>query len=122
MPWQIQHIFCLCCAILTGVYAQAQDPNRSDNLERKFKEKILWKDSTVRRFIQPDALLRQGTFSHRTDRGDIYILPYDNMPCLVPNMRNLAQMPGSSERMVPKDNMPNVTPRYRLPQPKKEHK
>lgn len=66
-----------------------------------------------------NTLLKQGRFSHTTSKGDIYVLPYDNMPCLVPNMQQTAPMPGSIQR-VPESRMPNAIPRRQIiPQNKK---
>lgn len=67
------------------------------------------------------TLLKQGRFSHSTSKGDIYILPYDNMPCLVPDTRQIAPMPGSIQR-VPDSRMPNATPRQQIIPHRKDEK
>ena len=58
-------------------------------------------------------LLEEGKFSHSTSKGKVYILPYDNMPCLVPNTDQVARMPGSIQR-APQNRMPNAMPKRRL--------
>ena len=60
-----------------------------------------------------NSLLSQGKFSHSNSKGKVYILPYDNMPCLVPDMQKVAQMPGSTQKL-PESRMPNVIPRREL--------
>ncbi|HKH60111.1 MAG TPA: hypothetical protein VKA49_04730 [Flavitalea sp.] len=60
-----------------------------------------------------NSLLSQGKFSHTTSKGKVYILPYDNMPCLVPDMEKVAQMPGSTQKL-PESRMPNAIPRREL--------
>lgn len=59
------------------------------------------------------SLLPQATFSHNTSKGQVYILPIDNMPCLVPDMRKVAGMPG---KIIPefKQGMPNAFPKQQL--------
>ena len=60
-----------------------------------------------------NSFLKQGTYSHTTSKGKVYTLPYDNMPCLVPNMRTVTPMPGSVQK-APGNKMPNATPRREL--------
>ena len=69
--------------------------------------------------IAKNSLLLQGTYSHSTSKGKVYILPYDNMPCLVPDMQQVAPMPGSIQKL-PESRMPNVIPRQELIPKKKE--
>jgi hypothetical protein len=83
---------------------QAQMPSPAIDTANKKSQEVMYLNST---------LLRQGSYSHSTSKGDVYILPYDNMPCLVPNMRQVAPMPGSIQR-VPESRMPNATPRREL--------
>jgi hypothetical protein len=52
--------------------------------------------------------LAKAKFSHNTSKGKIYILPGDNMPCLVPDTRKTIPMPGI--RPVPDKRMPNAFP------------
>jgi|GEM_PF-4751534 len=54
-----------------------------------------------------------GNYSHSTSIGKVYILPDDNMPCLVPRMHELASMPVSN-RELPQSKMPNAIPRKKL--------
>jgi hypothetical protein len=48
--------------------------------------------------------LSKARFSHSTDKGDVYIMPTDNMPCLVPDVKKSARMP---MRKLPQKPMPN---------------
>jgi hypothetical protein len=61
---------------------------------------------------QPPANMQElkPRFSHRTSKGAIYILPIDNMPCLVPY--STSKMPGQYNYRMP--DMPNPSPRYRI--------
>lgn len=68
--------------------------------------------------INPRGLLPQATFSHNTSRGKIYTLPIDNMPCLVPDMKQVATMPG--QYSMPEGRMPNAIPRQRIIPDEKE--
>ena len=56
-----------------------------------------------------NTTLSESKFSHTTSKGKVYILPYDNMPCLVPSMEKVAPMPGSVQR-YPNSKMPNALP------------
>lgn len=60
-----------------------------------------------------NSFLSQGKYSHTTSKGKVYTLPYDNMPCLVPDMQSVAPMPGSVQRF-PESRMPNAIPRRNL--------
>jgi hypothetical protein len=66
-----------------------------------------------------NGFLKPGSFSHSTSKGDIYVLPYDNMPCLVADTQQMAPMPVSIHK-VPPDKMPNATPRREMIPRKKE--
>lgn len=74
-------------------------------------------DTIDKKSLLPGAmknnLLSEGRFSHNTSRGKIYILPYDNMPCLVPNMDQVAPMPGLIQKF-PESRMPNAIPRREM--------
>jgi hypothetical protein len=56
-----------------------------------------------------EALNPGATIINRTSMGTIYNMPLDNMAVLVPNMKILEIMPGSSPyyRPAPRSNMPN---------------
>src|SRR5688572_25070053 len=54
------------------------------------------------------AWLAQGRLSHATDQGKVYLLPIDNMPCLVPDTKKVVPMPGI--RPAPRSRMPNAFP------------
>lgn len=52
------------------------------------------------------AWLAQAKPSHATSQGKVYMLPIDNMPCLVPDKKKTVPMPGI--RPVPDKRMPNA--------------
>jgi hypothetical protein len=54
------------------------------------------------------AWLAQARLSHTTDQGKVFVLPIDNMPCLVPDSKKVVPMPGI--RPAPKSRMPNAFP------------
>lgn len=99
-----------CCVLATTV--QAQVPS-------------LIKDTTDKKSQLRDYLNKtppQSIFSHETSIGNIYTLPYDNMPCVVPNITNIAKMPNSIQQL-PQAWMPNAIPRRELiPKPKSNKK
>jgi hypothetical protein len=70
-------------------------------------------DSAIRKVPLTPTLIDQGSYSHSTSKGKVYILPYDNMPCLVPHMNQVAQMPNSLQKQ-PESRMPNAIPRRQL--------
>lgn len=70
-------------------------------------------DSIQRKVPFTKTLIDQGSYSHSTSKGKVYILPYDNMPCLVPDMNQVAPMPGSLQKL-PESRMPNAVPRRQL--------
>lgn len=49
------------------------------------------------------------TVINKTSRGTIYNMPLDNMAVLVPDMKKVERMPGSSQvfKVAPRSNMPN---------------
>lgn len=72
------------------------------------------KVSDTSRSIMPmpfrSEILEKARYSHTTSKGKIYIMPYDNMPCLVPDMKG-TRMPGTTP---PLQDMPNATPKQEL--------
>jgi hypothetical protein len=74
-----------------------------DSLDKRFPKVI----APNKKFIE------DGQFSHPTSRGKVYILPIDNMPCLVPDMNYIRPMPGSYKKF-PESRMPNALPRQKL--------
>lgn len=54
------------------------------------------------------AWLAQARVSHTTGRGKVYVMPIDNMSCLVPDAKKVIPMPGI--RPVPGSRMPNAFP------------
>ena len=100
-------ISCGCYVCSYGVHAQL--PNFTIDTANK--------KSRINKYL--NKTLPEGSFSHETSKGSVYILPYDNTPCLVPDMNNVAKMPGSFQPI--RDNtMPNAIPRRRLiPKPNK---
>ena len=92
------------CLLLISNALMAQMPSTTvDTIDRR----------SLREAQVKNSLLSQGKFSHTASWGKVYILPYDNMPCLVPDMRKVAQMPGSTQKL-PESRMPNVIPRREL--------
>jgi hypothetical protein len=85
----------------------AAEPSSTDSIPSPQNDKQLLADMQQ---LKP-------RFSHRTSKGAIYILPIDNMPCLVPY--ETSKMPGQYNYKVPK--MPNPSPRYRI-EPEAEEK
>jgi len=51
-------------------------------------------------------LLAEAKLSHETALGKVYIMPYDNMRCLVPDTKKSAPMP--TMRRTNPDPMPNL--------------
>ena len=49
-------------------------------------------------------------YSHDVPIGKVYTMPYDNMPCLVPDRKKLASMPCAMPDVI--SPMPNATPLY----------
>lgn len=65
-----------------------------------------------------NSLLSRATYSHTTSRGKVYTMPYDNMPCLVPDIKQVRPMP---TQPMPGYRMPNAVPEQPLI-PKEEDK
>ncbi len=61
--------------------------------------------------LQQGGLVR-GTYSHTTERGKVYTITPDNMPCLVPDMKAVAPMPNGGGVIV--DDKMNRFPRQRI--------
>ena len=92
------------CALLISNALLAQGPSATFDTTDRRSQAEAWKKN---------SLISQGKFSHTTPKGKVYILPYDNMPCLVPDMQKVAQMPGSTQKL-PESRMPNAIPRREL--------
>lgn len=74
---------------------------------------LLKKDTSGLLIPDTGIHLPKAKYSHSTARGQVYLLSPDNMPCLVPDLRQVAPMP--QRRMpAPQDNMPNVIPKQRM--------
>lgn len=71
----------------------------------------LYKQLLEAQRLQKGGLIT-ATYSHTTDKGKVYQLTPDNMPCLVPDMKAVAPMPNSGG-FVPDDRM-NALPRQRI--------
>jgi hypothetical protein len=105
---QVLLTYLLSCILATTVQAQVPYP-AIDTTHKKPQSKDYLRNT-----------LPQDNFSHKTPKGSIYILPYDNMSCLVPDMSSVAKMPGSYQPL-PKNTMPNVIPRRELiPKPNRK--
>ena len=88
---------CFAALLLIGYGASAQN-----------NSKLILADTTGERyFTLRNSLLPQSKFSHNTSKGKIYTLPYDHMPCLVPDMDQVARMP---QHNMPLGKMPNAVP------------
>ena len=81
---------------------------------------LVWKDTTNKKFknrLEAIARIRlaetQGLYSHSTTIGKIYVLPPDNMPCVVPN-NSKAIMPGSTLKIRIPEEMPNAIPKKKI--------
>jgi hypothetical protein len=92
--------------LFSGFTASAQQPDTTGDGRLKYGN------------ILQRSLLPKAKYSHTTSKGKVYILPYDNMPCLVPDMKQVRPMPGSK---MPEGNMPNALPRLQvIPKSKNE--
>lgn len=75
-------------------------------------------DTTGERYRQLKGLIElrsqlpPATYSHSTPGGKVYIMPVDNMPCLVPDMKQVRRMPGVY--VTPDSRMPNAIPKQPL--------
>lgn len=61
--------------------------------------------------LQKGGLVR-ATYSHSTEKGKVYTLTPDNMPCLVPDMKAVAAMPNRGGVIL--DDRMNALPRQRI--------
>jgi hypothetical protein len=70
-----------------------------------------------KRFREAQRLNQGGlvlsTFSHQTDKGKVYNLSPDNMPCLVPDSRKVAVMPNGFKGVIPDEKM-NAIPKVQI--------
>ncbi|MEJ7739821.1 MAG: hypothetical protein WKF97_20535 [Chitinophagaceae bacterium] len=65
------------------------------------------------------GLLPQARYSHKTSKGSVFILPIDNMPCLVPDPALFKDMPNARPGEPP-SYMPNTYPKYNVIPQKKQ--
>ncbi len=56
----------------------------------------------------PVTKLPQATLLSVNEKGEIYALPQDNMPCLVPHQSLSYKVPNGSRFSLPNNNMPNA--------------
>ena len=70
-------------------------------------------------FIQRQFSAMQGRYSHKTANGKVYLLPRDNMPCLVPDKESSVAMPTWSPKQMP-EKMPTGMPQFKIIPDKKE--
>jgi len=68
--------------------------------------------------IQAKAWQFSGTYSHTTSSGKVYVMPFDHMRCLVPDMRKVAPMAIVKPRIP--ESMPNGI--RAIPRKKEEQK
>ena len=101
--------------LLSGIAATAQQP------VQLFKADTTGEGLRKMEIINMQkSLLPEATYSHITPRGKVYKLPIDNMPCLVPDMKQVSRMPLA---ILPEGRMPNAFPKQRLlPGEKKKDK
>jgi hypothetical protein len=112
--------------LFSGFTATAQLP-RLDNAGKINKLENFFKADTtgeklrrLENMMSQYSVLPQAKYSHTTSRGKVYNLPIDNMPCLVPDMDQVAPMPGYK---MPEGRMPNAIPRQPLiPEEKRKEK
>ena len=95
--------FCLLLFSALAAKAQERPVIKTDTTGEIFRR--------YENLIKQNSLLPQATFSHNTSRGKIYTLPIDNMPCLVPDMKQVEGMPRQN---MPDSRMPNAFPRLPL--------
>ena len=113
--------------LFSGLAVSAQQKLLQFNSNKLNKLKNYFKSDTTgeyfRRFenmIKQNSLLPQATFSHNTSRGKVYTMPFDNMPCLVPDMNQVKEMP---QHKMPGGGMPNLIPEQPvIPRDRKEKK
>lgn len=128
---------CIILAFLLIVVAgvMAQQPLSLDVQKRLAERQLHYGQSSARRpmvYISPSVdtskvdlykqlleaqRLQKGglitaTYSHTIDKGKVYQLTPDNMPCLVPDMKTVAPMPNPGG-FLPDDRM-NALPRQRI--------
>jgi hypothetical protein len=58
--------------------------------------------------------LPQARLLYNTDKGKVYALPFDNMPCLVPDEMYSFNYPKNYKQYYPKGSIPNPYSRYDL--------
>ncbi len=87
------------------------DDFSNDFLKRDFR---LVPDDTVsltQKSFFTDLRDMRAKFSHNTPNGSVYDLVYDNMPCLVPELKRSEKMPVRKlKNENPVDKMPNTAP------------
>ena len=109
-------------AILTAQKQSDQLPRNKDELDSSlqalpgFRSPLITplpKDNNTP-FTRPGANANSfesnnpGTvFLHKTQQGNVYRVPLDNMAVLVPDMARVEKMPVLNSRTVPGDKMPN---------------
>ena len=114
-------IACICSLLAVSGFSQAPSIHLKPFKKKEFKmdyqsESWVLKDTTDKRIRQlRDNLAKsrltemQGRNSHTTSRGTVYILPTDNMPCLVPDPSLTVAMPNFYKH--------DSTNRQRMPNP-----
>lgn len=117
----MQKLFSLFIILLLSVAAFCQNNdsegsvllNTEPNWERLLKNKA--KKPLINGYQFPQnqmpitASADTARYSHRTSKGNVYILPQDNMPCLVPDKQNVAAIPNlPSEKYLPNPSLPSL--------------
>lgn len=96
----------LVCAF-SAVKAQTTQPQ---NLIDIIKENPATSQTAI--IKTPSIKLPQATLLSVNEKGKIYALPQDNMPCLVPDKTKTAVIPNAAPFVIPGNKIPNAAQVY----------
>ena len=85
-------------------------PQKTSKLYLDQYQKSLQNNPGLRLQNQQAGRTVPGSVPYATSRGTVYTMKPDNMPCLVPHMDQVANMPNNWPRTQPKSRMPNALP------------
>jgi hypothetical protein len=97
-----------------------QVPSFPDNLSNDFLKKDFKLNADdpfqlSQEYVYMNYRDMRAKFSHNTPNGSVYDLVYDNMPCLVPDIRKTERMPVHKLKdEKPTDKMPNPIPHINM--------
>jgi hypothetical protein len=97
-----------------SVYGQQSLPERDQPRVDPDTNKYNYRDLLLKVYPNRPGQLPLATYSHTTSRGKIYTLPVDNMPCLVPDLKQVKRMPEKGIPLLPEKRMPNGVPRQKI--------